>query len=51
MTVYAGEDVEKGEHPSTDGGIANLYSHFGNQYGDSSGKWESVYHKMQQFHS
>ncbi|EGW08660.1 hypothetical protein I79_010246 [Cricetulus griseus] len=51
MTVYAGEDVEKGEHFSTAGGSANLYSHFGNQYGDSSRKWESVYHKIQQFHS
>ena len=26
---YAGEDVEKGEHSSTAGGSANLYSHFG----------------------
>ncbi|ERE73403.1 Immunoglobulin V-set, subgroup containing protein [Cricetulus griseus] len=32
MTVYAGEDVEKGEHSSTAGGSANLYSHFGNQF-------------------
>ncbi|EGW10962.1 hypothetical protein I79_012172 [Cricetulus griseus] len=51
MTVHVGEDVEKGEHSSTAGGSANLYSHFGNQYGDSSGKWESVHLKIQQFHS
>ena len=47
MTVYAGEDVEKGEHSFTVGGSANLYGHFGNQYGNSSGKWESDYHKIQ----
>ena len=50
MTVYAGEDVEKGECYSIAGGSANLYSHFGNQYSDSSNR-ESVYHKIQQFHS
>ena len=31
MTVHVGEDGEKGEHFSTAGGNANLYSHFGNQ--------------------
>ena len=51
MTVYPGEDVEKGDQSYTAGVSANLYSHFGNQYGNSSGKWESVYHKIQQFHS
>ena len=30
MAVYAGEDVEKGEHSSTASGIANSYSLFGN---------------------
>ena len=51
MTVYAGEDAEKEEHFSTAGGSANLYNHFGNQYGDSSRKWDWVYDKIQQFHS
>ena len=40
ITVHVGEDVEKGEHSSTAGRSANLYSHFGNQYGKSSEKWE-----------
>ena len=40
MTVYAGENVERGEHSSTAGGSANLYSHFGDQYGGSSGRME-----------
>ncbi|ERE89594.1 endonuclease reverse transcriptase-like protein [Cricetulus griseus] len=31
MTAYAEEDVEKGEHFSTAGGSANLYSCCGNQ--------------------
>ena len=39
-TVYVGQEVEKGEHFSTAGGGANLYCHFGNQYGESSRKWE-----------
>ncbi|KAL6033778.1 hypothetical protein STEG23_020770, partial [Scotinomys teguina] len=33
------EDVEQGEHASTVGGSANLYSHFGNQYDDISENW------------
>jgi hypothetical protein len=33
VTAHAGEDVEKGEHFSLDGGIANLYDHSGNQFG------------------
>ena len=40
MTTYASEDVEKGKHFYTAGGSANSYSHFGDQYGGSSGKWE-----------
>jgi hypothetical protein len=32
----AGEDVEKEEHSSIAGGIANWYNHFGNQSGGSS---------------
>ena len=37
MTVFAGVDMEKGEHFSTAGESANLYILFGIQYGDSSG--------------
>jgi hypothetical protein len=32
----AGKDVEKEEHSSIAGGIANLYNHSGSQSGDSS---------------
>lgn len=41
-TVYAGEDVKKGEHSTTDGLSATLHGQFRNQYGDPTGKWESV---------
>jgi hypothetical protein len=37
MTADAGEDVEKEEHSSIVGGIAN---HSGNQPGDSSENWK-----------
>lgn len=36
VTVCAYEDVEQGEHSSSPGGIANLYSHHENQYGSYS---------------
>jgi hypothetical protein len=36
VTIQAGKDVEQGEHSSIAGGIANLYNHFGNQFGDFS---------------
>jgi hypothetical protein len=36
VTADAGEDVEKEEHSSIAGGIANLYNHSGNQSGGSS---------------
>jgi hypothetical protein len=35
----AHEDVEKEEHSSIDGGIANLYKHSGNHSGGSSENW------------
>jgi hypothetical protein len=34
-----GEDVEKEEHSSTDGGIASLYNHSGSQSGGSMENW------------
>ena len=43
MIAYAGEDVEKGKHPSIAGRRTNLYSSFGNQYGEFSENWESIY--------
>jgi hypothetical protein len=36
MTTYVGEDVEKEEHSSIVGNIANWYTHSGNQSGGSS---------------
>jgi hypothetical protein len=39
VTADAGEDVEKEEHSSIDGGIASLYNHSGNQSGGSSENW------------
>jgi hypothetical protein len=38
-TIDAGEDVEKGEHSSIAGWIANLYSDSGNQSGGFSENW------------
>jgi hypothetical protein len=40
VKAYSGEDVEQGEHFSIAGWIANLYNHFGNQFGNISKKWE-----------
>jgi hypothetical protein len=40
VTTHAGKDMEHGEHFSIAGGIANLYNHFGNQFGSFSGNWE-----------
>jgi hypothetical protein len=39
VTADAGEDVEKEEHSSIVGGIANLYNYSGNQSGGSSENW------------
>ena len=36
QTTRAGKDVEKGEHFCAIGGNADLYSHFGKQYGETS---------------
>jgi hypothetical protein len=33
VTANAGKNVEKEEHSSIAGGTANLYNHFGNQFG------------------
>jgi hypothetical protein len=39
VTRDAGEDVEKEEHSSIVGGIANFYNRSVNQYGGSSENW------------
>jgi hypothetical protein len=39
VTADAGEDVEKEEHSSFAGGIANWYNNSGNQFGSSSKNW------------
>jgi hypothetical protein len=43
VTADAGEDVKKEEHSSIVGGIANWYSHSGNQFGISSENWKKDY--------
>jgi hypothetical protein len=40
VTAHVGEDVEKEEHSSIAGGIANWYNHSGNQPGGSSENWK-----------
>jgi hypothetical protein len=40
VTVDAGEDVEKEEHPSISSGTASWYNLSGNQFGDSSEHWK-----------
>ena len=50
-SLASDEDVEKEEHSSIAGGIANWYNHSGNQFGSSSEKWTYFYWKIQQYHS
>jgi hypothetical protein len=40
VTTHVGEDVEKEEHSSIDGGIANWYNYSGNHSGGSSKIWK-----------
>jgi hypothetical protein len=40
VTTHVGEDVEKEEHSSIVGGVANWYSYSGNQSGGSSENWK-----------
>jgi hypothetical protein len=49
VTADAGEDVEKGEHSSTVGGIASLYNHSGNQSGGSLENWTWYYRRIPQY--
>jgi len=47
VTAKAGEDVEKKQHSSIVGGIADWYNHSGNQSGGSSGNWTLKYQGSQ----
>jgi hypothetical protein len=40
VTAHVSEDLEKEEHASIAGGIANWYYHSGNQSGGSSDNWK-----------
>ena len=40
VTAHVDEDVEKEKHSSIASGIANWYSHSGNQSGGSSENWK-----------
>jgi hypothetical protein len=40
VTAHVGKDVEKKEHSSIAGGIANWYNHSGKQSGGSSENWK-----------
>jgi hypothetical protein len=51
VPTHVGEDVEKEEHSSIAGGIANWYNHFGNQSGVSSENWKKIYLNAQLYHS
>jgi hypothetical protein len=51
VITHVGEDVEKEEHSSIDGGIANWHNHYGNQSGGSSENLKQIYLKTQLFHS
>ena len=51
MTGHAGEVMKQGQHSSVADENADLYSHLGNQYDDSSGNWELIYLKIQLYHS
>jgi hypothetical protein len=43
VTVHVGEDVQKEEHFSISGGIANWYNHSGNQSGGFSENSKYIY--------
>jgi hypothetical protein len=50
VPAHAGKNVKQ-ENASIAGGSANLYSHFGNQYGSFSEIWKSPYLKTQLYNS
>jgi hypothetical protein len=40
VTAHAGEDMQQGKHFSISGSSANLYNHFGYQFGSFSENWQ-----------
>lgn len=48
---HAGNDVAQGEHLCIVDGSANLYSHYGYQCDNTSGRWEPIYLKIQLYYS
>ena len=46
VTAHSVEDVEQGEHSSIASGSANLYRHYGDQYGISQKNRELIYVKI-----
>jgi hypothetical protein len=51
VTIHVDNDVEKEEHSSIAGGIANWYNLSGNHFGGSSENWKLIYLKTQLYHS
>ena len=47
VATHVGEDLEKEEHSSLAGGIANWYNHSENQSGGASENWKWIYLKTQ----
>lgn len=52
-TSLNGQDQQNQEQltPAISGGGANMYSHYGHQCQSSSGGWETIYLKIQLYHS
>jgi hypothetical protein len=42
VTAHDNKEVVQGEHSSIAGGNANLYNHYGNQYGGFSERWKYI---------
>jgi hypothetical protein len=51
VTAHSSENVEKGEHDSIAGEIANWCNHNGYQSGGFSENWKQLYLKTQIYHS
>lgn len=51
MTDHNCKNIRQGGHSSIAGGSDNLHDHDGNQYGDFSENWESIFLKNQPYKS
>jgi hypothetical protein len=51
VAAHDDKEVEKEEHYSIAGGIANWYNHSENQSGGSSENWKEIYLKTQLYYS